>query len=450
MENLTCGDRKVHLISLGCARNRVDSEVMLGTMMGEGWSMVDEPNQADAVVVNTCGFIGAAKEESIDTILAMADLKKNQPHMKLVVTGCLTQRYKAQLAKGLPEVDLFIGTDQFTEIGSLLANPVAKGEIHAKRTHYLYNEEMPRVNTLAQHSAYVKVAEGCQHNCSFCIIPAIRGRLRSRPVTSVVKEVEKLAADGVLEINLIAQDLAAYGRDTGDTDLFELLRSLVKISGIERIRCLYVYPENISPEFLEFFASEPKIVKYLDIPTQHAADTVLKRMNRDVDHDQLVSILSDVREQVPGIAIRTSVMVGFPGETEEEFEVLKEFVRTQRFDHLGCFKYSEEEGTVAGRMKDQIDDETKDRRYAEIMEIQQEISRDALQSYVGKTFPVLVEGPSEEIELLWQGRLPTQAPEVDGLVYINDGPVKAGTVQRVKITEAHDYDLVGHVVDDLH
>ena len=371
MEDITRGDRKVHLISLGCARNRVDSEVMLGTMMGEGWKATDDAAEADAIVVNTCGFIGSAKQESVDTILTAAEHKKSNPHMKLVVTGCLTQRYKTQLAKGLPEVDLFIGTDQFTQIGELLDSKNAKkGEVHAKRTHYLYNENMPRVNTLAKHSAYVKVAEGCQHNCSFCIIPAIRGSLRSRPVVSVVKEVENLAKDGVIEINLIAQDLAAYGRETGETDLFELLKALVKIEGIERIRCLYVYPENISDEFLEFFAKEPKIVKYLDIPTQHAADTVLKRMNRDLNNHQLREVLGKVRTTVPGIAIRTSVMVGFPGETEEEFLQLKDLVKETKFTHLGCFQYSQEEGTVAGRMTDQIDDETKERRYNEIMEVQ--------------------------------------------------------------------------------
>jgi ribosomal protein S12 methylthiotransferase len=450
MEQVTRGDRKVHLISLGCARNRVDSEVMLGTMMGDGWLMTDAPEAADAIVVNTCGFIGSAKQESIDTILTAAEHKKENPDMKLVVTGCLTQRYKGQLAKGLPEVDLFIGTDQFTEIGDLLENYEEKGKIHAKRTHYLYNEELPRVNTLAKHSAYVKVAEGCQHNCSFCIIPAIRGKLRSRPVSSVVSEVKKLALDGVLEINLIAQDLAAYGRETGETDLLTLLKELVSIDGIERIRCLYVYPENISDEFLEFFANEPKLVKYLDIPTQHAADTVLKRMNRDLNNAQLVEVLGKVRDTVPGMAIRTSVMVGFPGETEEEFLELKNLIIEQKFTHLGCFKYSQEEGTVAGRMEGQIDDETKDRRYNEIMEIQRDVSAEHMESFVGQIMPVLVEGPSEETDLLWQGRLSTQAPEVDGVVYINDGPVKAGVVQMVEITEAHDYDLVGHVVETIH
>jgi ribosomal protein S12 methylthiotransferase len=451
MEQLSRADRKVHLISLGCARNRVDSEVMLGTMMGNGWKSTNEPNDADAIVINTCGFIASAKEESIDTILQAAELKQTNPDLKVVVTGCLTQRYKTQLAKGLPEVDLFIGTDEFTRIGALidgLEQGDAKGQIHAKRTHYLYNEEMPRVNTLAKHSAYVKVAEGCQHNCAFCIIPAIRGRLRSRPIASVVKEVQALVEQGVVEVNLIAQDLAAYGRDTKDVDLLALLKALVAIDGLQWIRCLYVYPENISDELLELFASEPKLVKYLDVPVQHASDDLLKRMNRQVTQRQMRDIFGKLRARIPDIAIRTSVMVGFPGETEADFEELKAFVRDMRFRHLGCFSYSQEEGTVAGRMPDQIADDVKEARRAEIMAIQQEVSREGLKSYVGKTLPVLVEGPSQETELLWQGRLSTQAPEVDGLVYLNDGPMKAGTIQLVHVTDAHDYDLVGEVVGE--
>jgi ribosomal protein S12 methylthiotransferase len=422
---------------------------MLGTMLGKGWAVTDEAQDADAIVVNTCGFIASAKEESIDTILEATELKKANPDLKVVVTGCLTQRYKSQLAKGLPEVDLFIGTDEFTKIGDLIDAGLGKGGVHAKRTHYLYNEDMPRVNTLARHSAYVKVAEGCQHNCAFCIIPAIRGRLRSRPISSVVNEVVKLVADGVSEINLIAQDLAAYGRDRGGDELHALLSELVKIEGLRWIRCLYVYPEHISDEFLEFFASEPKLVKYLDIPVQHASNKILGRMNRQVTSAQLNDILAKVRARIPDIAIRTSVMVGFPGETDEDFAELKEFIRQQKFRHLGCFSYSQEEGTVAGRMQDQVPEDVKAERLADIMELQREISSDMLRSYVGQTLPVLVEGPSPDHELVWQGRLATQAPEVDGVVYISDGNVKAGMIQMVHITESHDYDLVGEVLGDL-
>ncbi len=438
--------RKVHLVSLGCSRNRVDSEVMVGTLLRDGWESSNDSETADAVIVNTCGFIASAKEESIDTILSMAELKKTNPNMKLIVAGCLTQRYKSQLVKGLPEVDLFIGTDEFSRIGDLLSAPIEKGTIHAKRTNYLYNEEMPRVNTLSSHSAYVKVAEGCQHNCAFCIIPAIRGRLRSRPVHSIIKEVMNLVDTGVQEINLIAQDLAAYGRENGETDLLELLRAMVQIDNLRWIRLLYVYPENISPEFLEFFAKEDKIVKYLDIPVQHGSNAILKRMNRAVTREEIISTVKSLREKVPSVAIRTSVMVGFPGETAEEFADLKSLVEELKFEHLGCFSYSQEEGTVAGRMADQIDEDVKQDRLAQIMEIQKEISREKLRRFVGQRIPVLVAGPSEDSELLWQGRMSVQAPEVDGIVYLNDGPLKAGQIQIVEITESYEYDLVGRVV----
>ncbi len=450
MQVISSQEPKVHLISLGCARNRVDSEVMLGSLIQKGWQITEVAEEADAIVVNTCGFIQSAKEESIDTILTAAELKKQSPHMKLVVTGCLTQRYKMQLAKGLPEVDLFVGTDEFPRLPEFLEKTPESGKIFAKRTNYLYSGELPKKNTLARMSAYVKVAEGCQHNCAFCIIPAIRGRLRSRPIDSVVREVEKLAAEGVVEINLIAQDLAAYGRDFKESEvvgLLDLLKALVKVEGIQWIRPLYVYPENISEEFIQFFADEPKLVKYLDIPVQHASDAVLSRMNRQVTQAELRHTIHTLRQRIPEVAIRTSVMVGFPGETEEEFNELKSFVEEMRFDHLGCFSYSQEEGTVAGRMKDQIDEDVKTRRLEEIMLLQKDISRDNLENKVGQKFPVLVTGLSSETDLLFEGRLSTQAPEVDGIVYINDGKPVPGKIQLVEITEAHDYDLVGRITE---
>jgi ribosomal protein S12 methylthiotransferase len=447
MEVLASPTRKVHLISLGCARNRADSEVMLGSLMSNNYSITDDAEEADTVVINTCGFIEAAKAESVQTILDAAELKKANPNMKVVVAGCLTQRYKGQLVEGLPEVDLFIGTDEFPKIAEFLQQDLPKGSVRAQRTHYLYDGSLPKKNTLTSSSAYVKVAEGCQHNCSFCIIPAIRGQLRSRPIANVVQEAKDLARDGVKEINLIAQDLAAYGRDWGSSDLLELLKALVEVDGIDWIRLLYVYPENISDEFIEFFASHPKIVKYLDIPVQHASDNLLKKMNRDISRDGLRTIFGKLRASVPGLAIRTSVMVGFPGETDEDFLELKDFVMEQRFDHLGCFTYSQEEGTVAGRMKDQIDEDTKLDRQAEIMAVQREISADRLIDYVGRTVQVLIKGLSDESDLLAEGRLSTQAPEVDGVVYINDGDFKPGTIQNVLITDSHDYDLVGRVID---
>lgn len=447
MEVVASPSRKVHLISLGCARNRADSEVMLGSLMSDDWTITEEADSADTVVINTCGFIEAAKAESVQTILEAAELKKQNPNLKVVVAGCLTQRYKGQLVEGLPEVDLFVGTDEFPKIAEFLKQDLPKGTVRAKRTHYLYDGSLPKKNTLTSSSAYVKVAEGCQHNCSFCIIPAIRGQLRSRPISNVVQEAKALAATGVKEINLIAQDLAAYGRDWGSSDLLELLKALVEVEGIDWIRLLYVYPENISDEFIEFFASHPKIVKYLDIPTQHASSSMLEKMNRDISREGMRAIFAKLRERVPGIAIRTSVMVGFPGETEEDFEQLRDFVIEQKFDHLGCFTYSQEEGTVAGRMKDQIEEQVKLDRQEEIMAIQREISADRLTDYVGKTVQVLVKGLSDESDLLAEGRLSTQAPEVDGVVYINDGDFKPGTIQTVLITDSHDYDLVGRVID---
>lgn len=444
-DNYNFSGHRVHLVSLGCARNRVDSEVMLGTLGLHGASVASEPADADTIIVNTCGFIDAAKEESINTILEMAHFRNTNPELNLVVTGCLTQRYKTQLAKGLPEVDLFIGTDEFPRIAELLTKKIGgdSEKIYTKRSHYIYSAEMPRINTLNKFSAYVKVAEGCQHNCSFCIIPAIRGRLRSRPLVNVLEEVKQLVTSGVIEINLIAQDLAAYGRDLEGHDLVALLRALVKIEGLKWIRLLYVYPENINDEFLDFIASEEKIVKYLDIPVQHASDKILSAMKRDINRQGLAEIFARLREKVPNLTLRTSVMVGFPGESDEDFAQLLTFVEEQKFSHLGCFKYSKEEGTVAGRMSEQIDEDIKTQRQALVMQKQQAISRNYLQKYIGQTVPVLIEGPSAETELLWQGRIASQAPEIDGLVYINEGEPQIGKIQNVKITEAHEYDLIG-------
>ena len=316
----------------------------------KGWTITPQPDDANAIVVNTCGFIGPAKEESIDQILEACSHKEQNPNLKVVVSGCLSQRYRWQLAKGLPEVDLFIVVDEFPRIVELLENLTPEEKVFAKRTHYIYDGSLPKFNTLAKHSAYVKVAEGCQHNCAFCIIPAIRGKLRSRPIASVVEEVKNLVAQGVIEVNLIAQDLAAYGRDIGADMLLDLLQELVRIDGLKWIRLLYVYPENITEEFLEFFAREDKIVKYLDIPVQHGANSVLQRMSRTVTREEILTTIERLRQRVPKVAIRTSVMVGFPGETDDEFSELLTLVEEARFAHLGCFSYSKEEGTVAGRM----------------------------------------------------------------------------------------------------
>lgn len=441
----TTDTKKVHLISLGCARNRADSEVMLGSLLENDYELTSAPDEASLVVVNTCGFIEPAKRESIETIMEAGELKKANPALKLVVAGCLSQRYKGQLVAGLPEVDLFIGTDEFPHLPQYLQENLPKGSVRAKRKNYLYQGELPKKNTLSRVSSYVKVAEGCQHQCAFCIIPAIRGPLRSRPIQSILGEVNALAEQGVKEINLIAQDLAAYGREGGQSSLLNLLKDLTRAPDPAWIRMLYVYPENIDEEFLDFWADHPRIVPYIDIPVQHGSDRILSLMNREVSRAQLEKTIARVRDKIPSVAIRTSVMVGFPHETDKDFEALLDFVEQNRFDHLGCFTYSQEEGTPAGRMSDQISEALKEERQLEVMDLQRDISSRNLKSYVGKTLEVLVEGRSQESDLLFEGRLKTQAPEVDGICYINDGPVQAGEIQKVTITESHDYDLVGRV-----
>jgi ribosomal protein S12 methylthiotransferase len=436
--------KKLHLVSLGCARNLVDSEVMIGTLLEKGWEHTAEFTDADAIIVNTCGFIQSAKEESIDTILSFADLKRSKPELKLIVAGCLAQRYKTQLAKGIPEVDFFVGTDQFSQIANLIENPPEHGAVVAKRSNYLYNEHLPRVNTLSKFSAYVKIAEGCGHNCAFCIIPAIRGRLRSRPIDSIVREVVQLTSQGVKEIILIAQDLAAFGRDRERDELVPLLRELVAIKDLQWLRMLYMYPENISDEFLDLMEKEEKIVKYLDIPVQHASDKVLSSMNRMLTQSQMREVFGRVRRKVPSIAIRTTVMVGFPGETDADVEEMKSFLQDMRFEHLGCFTYSLEEGTVAGRMKDQIEDSVKQERQSYIMLLQREISRDNLEKLIGKTYEALILKKDEET-CRWEGRLSIQAPEVDGLVFIAGQNLEVGGLYRVRITDALDYDLFAEI-----
>lgn len=433
-------ERAVHFISLGCARNLVDSEVMMGQLLEKGWSFSADPDLADAIVVNTCGFIDAAVKESIDRIIEAGSYKATNPQQKLIVAGCLAQRFKTGLREGLPEVDLFVGTDQFHKIAEFLDTPVLKGEVIAKRTNYIYSADDPRINTLSPFSAYVKVSEGCQHRCAFCIIPVIRGPLRSRSVGDIVIEVERLVDQGVIEVILIAQDLAAFGRDGDDSDLLFLLKSLAAVRGLRWIRLLYIYPEHISDAFLEFFASESKIVKYLDIPVQHASDRILRLMRRDIDRRGLEKILHRVRQRVAGVALRTSVMVGFPSETENDLQELISFIAEQEFEHLGCFTYSREKNTVAGRMQEQIVERIKKDRHHRVMTLQRQISQKKLQAQIGSICEVLVEKREGDY---FTGRTATQAPEVDGQVYVNVEGIRVGDIVPVKITAASAYDLIG-------
>lgn len=434
--------RRVHLISLGCPRNLVDSEVMLGCLLERGWQFTTEPEDADAIVINTCGFVNAAKQESVTKIIEAAAHKQHNPELKLIVAGCLAQRYRSQLRDGLPEVDLFIGTDQFHNLANLLDSPILDRAVYTKRTNYIYSVDDPRINTLSPYSAYVKISEGCQHRCTFCSIPAIRGPLRSRTIADIEQEVEQLVAQGVVEIILIAQDLAAFGRDGNQSQLLPLLKRLVAVDGLSWLRLLYIYPEYISEEFLEFFADNSKIVKYLDIPVQHASDRLLKLMARDIDSHGLSKIFATVRERVPTVAIRTSVMVGFPSETEQDFACLLSFVEQQQFEHLGCFAYSQENNTVAGRMKQQLSSRLKKIRRHQVMTLQKSISQTHLQRKISSIQQVLV----EKDNTIYSGRLTTQAPEVDGLVYINHGQAPLGTIQPVKITASSAYDLSGEFI----
>lgn len=443
--------RKVCFISLGCARNLVDSEVMMGKLLERGWGFSEQPQTADAVVVNTCGFIEAAKQESIAKIMEVVGYKQQNPDLRLIVAGCLSQRYGKRLQAGIPEVDLFVGTDQFHRIAEYLDSPLLDGKrldgaskLNTKRTNYIYTSADPKINTLSPYSAYVKVSEGCQHRCAFCVIPVIRGGLRSRTVADVGAEAEQLAEQGVAEIILIAQDLAAFGRDRQGSELLPLLRRLVEVKGLRWIRLLYIYPEYIDAELLDLLASEDKIVKYLDIPVQHASDRILQRMRRAVNRQDLERIFSQVRERIPDVALRTSVMVGFPSESEDDFNMLLDFVSAQEFDHLGCFTYSKEENTPAGRMQEQVPEAIKMQRYQRLMAQQEGISQAKLQMKIGTTADVLVEKRADDDDKHYLARLATQAPEVDGIVYVS-GAAKLGAIQKVKITAASSYDLISEI-----
>lgn len=443
--------QRVHLVSLGCPKNRVDSEVMVGTLIDGGFEFVDEPDDADVIVVNTCSFIQPATEESIDTVLSMAQHKTEGSAKKLVVTGCMVQRYGSALEGELPEVDHFLGTGEYHRIADVLnARDGAAPKSFVDTPMYIHDEFAPRVNSWSACSAYLKISEGCNHTCAFCIIPTLRGKLRSRSVESLVAEAEKLASQGVKELNLVSQDSTAYGRDLKNgTDLGQLMRALARVDGIEWIRLHYAYPHGVPTSFLEAMAEEPKICPYIDIPLQHASGPMLKAMKRGVTRAGQERILERLRKYVPNAALRTTFIVGFPGETDQDFEELCDFVREQRFDHVGVFTYFQEEGTPAATLPNQVPDDVKEARQQALMAVQAEISRDRLTGLVGSEVDVLIEGLSEESELLLRGRTPFQAPDVDGQVFITNAPtgVRVGEIRRLRITQAADYDLAGELVD---
>lgn len=446
--------KKVHFVSLGCPKNLVDTEIMLGSLAGQGYQVVEDPSEADTVIVNTCGFIDEAKKESIDKILEMAELKKGGKLEHLVVAGCLTQRYKDELVDQLPEADLFVGSGEFQNISTILEarrNGSQEKKFFNLPT-YLQEDKTPRVNSQPKHRAYLKISEGCKKRCAFCAIPLIRGNLQSRRIENIVNEAKLLTAGGVKELIVVSHDFTDFGwdlrrRDEGAKESpIELLRALSDHSGAKWIRVLYLYPDGITPEMVELIKERDNLVKYFDMPLQHINNDMLKAMNRRMTKEQVLEAIHNIRSRIPDAVIRTQFIVGFPGETEEQFQELLEFVKEQEFDRVGCFKYSVEEGTKAGAMPNQIDEEVKERRYQQLMSLQRKISRKKHKRFIGRVLPVMVEGYSDETELLLQGRTSQQAPEIDGLVYINDGVANVGDIVPVEITESHDYDLVGHIV----
>ncbi len=447
-------NKKVHFVSLGCPKNLVDTEIMVGTLVKQGYEVTANENEADTVIVNTCGFIEDSKDESIETILKMSELKKEGQLKKLVVAGCLTQRYKDDLVAGLPEADLFVGSGEFQNIDKILKKSY-DGE--TKKTFfnlptYLQEEATPRTNTQPKHRAYLKISEGCLKRCAFCAIPVIRGNLQSRTMQNIVNEAKLLAAGGVKELIVISHDFTDYGWDLrkknneAKENPVELLRALAEVEGIQWIRLLYLYPDGITPEMIDLIKNNKKFCRYFDMPLQHINNDMLKRMNRKMTKEEILSVLKMIKTEIPDAVIRTQFIVGFPGETEEQFEDILKFISDQKFDRVGCFKYSPEESTPGGKMIDQIDEKTKQRRWEALMEVQQNISREMQKRQVGDILDVIVEGYSEETELLLQGRSSQQAPDIDGVVLINDGQAKVGDIVKVKITDSMEYDLIGEIV----
>nr|HEX4312448.1 30S ribosomal protein S12 methylthiotransferase RimO [Kofleriaceae bacterium] len=447
--------QRIYVVSLGCPKNQVDTELMLGQVQAAGHSLVDAPDDADVIVVNTCAFIDAAKEESVDTILEMAEYKR-----KLVVTGCLAQRYADQLVKDIPEIDHILGSADFMSISKVLAgaDPAAKANPGAKRKKklpvvqvsetpaYIYDHDAPRVRTGAMHTAYVKIAEGCDRPCAFCIIPKLRGPQRSRAIADIVAEAQQLAREGVVEINLIAQDLTRYGHDAGVAPadrqtLAQLLRALGEVDALRWIRLHYTFPSAFDDDLIDAIASEPKVVKYVDVPLQHIADPMLKRMRRGHSARVTRELVKTLRARIDNLVLRTTFIVGHPGETDGEFEQLAEFVADSKFDRAGAFTYSIEPGTASAILPHRVAPEIAEARQQRLMEIQRQISRARHEAMVGSEIEVLVEGVSSESEYLLEGRWYGQAPGIDGVTYLSDAQVAPGSLVRARVTQASDYDL---------
>lgn len=439
---------KALFISLGCDKNLVDSEVMLGLLAEKGYQMTDDETEAEVIVINTCCFIHDAKEESIQTILEMAEYKKEGTLKALIVTGCLAQRYQQEILDEIPEVDEVLGTTSYPEIVDAIENAL-KGRAEVRMTDI---DALPLVDTARQvttggHFAYLKIAEGCDKHCTYCIIPKIRGNYRSVPMERLIKEAEGLAEKGVKELILVAQETTLYGKDLyGEKSLHRLLKELCRISGIRWIRILYCYPEEIDDNLIRVMKEEPKICHYVDLPIQHANTDILKRMGRRTSKEQLEEIIGKLRKEIPDIAIRTTLITGFPGETEEQHQELVDFVDEMEFDRLGVFTYSSEEDTPAAEMEGQIPEEVKEDRQAEIMELQQEIAFEQAEDMVGKEVLVMIEGKVAD-ENAYVGRTYKDAPNVDGLIFVNtEEELMSGDFARVKVTGAAEYDLIGELI----
>lgn len=435
---------KVGIISLGCDKNRIDSEIMLGSV-NKDFELTNKAEEADIIIINTCGFIEKAKQESINTILEMAEFKKKGNCKLLMATGCLTQRYGEELAELIPEIDVMLGVNDYIQINKYINEFIKNNERIIKCNYSDENiNEGERIITTNKISAYVRIAEGCDNYCTYCIIPKIRGKYRSRSMESILKEVNELASQGVKEIILIAQDTTRYGIDLyGEKYLHNLIEDISKVSGVEWIRLLYCYPEELYDELIQEIASNKKVCNYLDLPIQHISNDVLKLMGRKTSKESILSIINTLRKNIPNIKLRTSIIVGFPGETEDDFQQLKDFVQEIKFDNLGVFRYSKEEGSAAALMENQIDENIKKQREKELMGLQKEIVIKLNQENIGKTCDVLIESENEEFYI---GRNQGMAPEIDGMIFINKKePINVGNIIPIKIMESVEYDLIGVV-----
>ena len=448
---------KVGFVSLGCPKNLVDSEVMMGILARAGYELTPRAGEADVLVVNTCSFIEPAQKESVDSILEMAEYKKFGRAQKLIVAGCMVERYRNNIREQIPEVDAVIGTGEIEKILEACEGQLRPDDLQASDLPtYLYHDATPRILATPSHTAYIKINEGCDHPCTFCVIPQLRGKFRSRRFESVVREAENLAAAGVREISLIGQDTTFYGEDLGIRDgLATLLERLAQIEELNWVRFLYCYPNRITPRLLDTIAAHARLAKYLDVPLQHASRSVLARMKRGSNGDAFLKMLEKARKAIPGVSIRTSFIVGFPGETENDFRELCEFVRAAEFDWMGVFAYSDEDSSKSFALENKVDAKTIARRRDKLMSIQKRISARKLRTKIGQRLQAMIEGPSKDTDLIWEARLEGMAPEIDGKVYVtefegvNDAAElpAPGTLATIEITESKDYDLIGRVVE---